>query len=239
MEIIEQKENKIIFKEKIGESLVNTLRRYLNEISVLAINELEISRNDSPLYDETIAHRIGLIPLKMDKKYNNKTELKVNLKSKKEGMVYSGELKGDAEIVYDKIPLTFLNKDQEVDISATAIIGNGKDHAKFSPGLLFYKNVVEIKIDKDCPKEIVEICPKEILKLDGEKIIVENANKCDMCDMCLDFCKKKGKESIKIIPTDELIITLESFGQMEVKDILSGSINILKKDLEKVSKQLK
>jgi DNA-directed RNA polymerase subunit D len=239
MEIIEKKENKIVFKEKIEESLVNALRRYLGEIPILAINELEISRNDSPLYDETVAHRIGLIPLKMNKKYNNKTELKINLKSKKEGMVYSGELKGDAEIVYDKIPLTFLNKGQELEISCTAIVGQGKDHAKFSPGLLFYRNVVDIKLDKDCSKEIVNVCPKGIFELEGNKIVVKDKDKCDMCEMCIDFCKKTGKESVKILPTDELIITLESFGQMENKDILNSGINVLKKDLENVSKQLK
>ena len=239
MEIIEQKENKIIFKRKIGESLINSLRRYLNKITILAIDELEISRNDSPLYDETIAHRIGLIPLKMDKKYNDKTELKVNLKSKKEGMVYSGELKGDVKIVYNKIPLTFLNKDQELEISATARVGIGKNHVKFSPGILFYRNVVEIKLDKDCSKDLIETCPKEIFNMDKDKVIVTNPDSCDMCDMCVDFCKKNEKESVKIIPTDELIINVESFGQMNVKDILSNSINILKKDLEKVSKQLK
>lgn len=239
MEIIEQKEKKIIFKEKIEESLINACRRYLNEIPLLAINELEISRNDSPLYDETVAHRIGLVPLKMNKKYNDKTELKFTLKSKKEGMVYSGGIKGEAEVVYDKIPLTFLNKDQEINISATAIIGKGKKHTKFSPGLLYYRNVVEIKVDKDCVKEIVETCPKGIFEIDKDKIIVKNQEKCDMCDMCIDFCKKQGKEFIKIIPSDELIITLESFGQMKVGDILVSSIDILKKDLEKVSKKLK
>ena len=239
MEIIEQKENKIIFKEKIEESLLNAVRRYLNEVPVLAINELEISRNDSPLYDETIAHRIGLVPLKMNKKYNNKTELKLNLKSKKEGMIYSEELKGDAEIVYGKIPLTFLNKGQEMEISATAIVGKGKDHTKFSPGLLFYRNVADIKLDKDCSKEIVNVCPKNVFVIEKDKVVVEDKYKCDMCDMCLDFCKKEGKDYVKIGNSDEMIITLESFGQMKKEDILEGAIDVLKKDLNNVSKQLK
>lgn len=239
MEIIEQKENKIIFKKNVGETLVNTLRRYLARVPILAIDELEISKNDSPLYDETVAHRMGLIPLKMDKKYNDKTELKLNLKSKKEGMVYSGELKGEVEVIYDKIPLTFLKEGQELEISATARLGQGKDHAKFTPGLMFYRNVVEIKVDKDCSKKIVETCPKEIFKIDKDKIVIENIDRCDICEMCTDFCKKEGNESVKVTPTDELIVNLESFGQMKVKNILGNTINILKKDLEVVSKKLK
>ncbi|MEN7982510.1 MAG: DNA-directed RNA polymerase subunit D [Nanoarchaeota archaeon] len=239
MEIIKQKENKLIFKKEMEESLANALRRYLNEIPIVAIDELEISKNDTPLYDETIAHRIGLIPLKMDKKFNPKTELKIKLKSKKEGLVYSEEIKGDVEIVFDKIPLTFLNKNQEIEISGIARVGKGNEHTKFSPGILFYRNSIDIKIDKECPKEIVDECPKGIFELKDNKIIVKNVVECDMCDMCVDFCTNLKKDYIKINPTKELIITLESFGQMKIKDILNKTIEVLKKDLEEVGKKLK
>ena len=64
MEIIERKENQITFRAEISDSLANAVRRYINQIPILAIDEVEIYKNDSPLYDETVAHRIGLIPLK-------------------------------------------------------------------------------------------------------------------------------------------------------------------------------
>lgn len=239
MEVIEQKENKIIFKETIEEGLINSLRRYLGEIPILAIDEIEISKNDSPLYDETIAHRIGLIPLKTLKKHNDKTSLSVNIKTKKEGMVHSGELNGDVEVVYDKIPLTFLNKGQELEISGTAVVGRGKNHAKFSPGVLFYREAVDIKINKECPKEIVDVCPKNLFVLENDKIKVNDKNKCDVCDVCIDFCKKHGNDGVSVEENGEFIITLESFGQRGTKDILLSSIEILKKDLEAVSKKLK
>ena len=144
MKIIEKKPNQIVFSTKIEETLANAIRRYLNQIPILAIDELEISKNDSPLYDETIAHRIGLIPLKMDKL--DKKPIKLKLSSKKEGIVFSEELKGKAKIAYENIPITFLNKNSELEFTATTKLGKGSEHSKFSPGLMFYRNLIELKI---------------------------------------------------------------------------------------------
>ena len=234
MKIVEKKDNKLVFVAESNESILNTIRRYVNQIPVLAVDEVEISKNDSPLYDETIAHRIGLIPLKDE----NKTKGKLKLNVKKEGIVYSDELKGDIHVIHDKVPITLLNKGQELELVANVKAGKGSEHSKFSPGLIFYRNVFEIKVDKNCSKEVIEKCPKNILKLKDEKIIVEDNLKCDSCGSCVEFCKKNKKESIEIIPTKELLITLESFGQLSVEDIFKKSIEVLKKDLAELSKKL-
>ncbi len=239
MKIINKKNNQITFTAEIEESLANAVRRCVNQVPVLAIDEVEILKNDSPLYDETISHRMGLIPLTMDKPVNEKTVAKLKLSTKKEGMVCSELLVGDVKVVYDKIPITSLKKGQELEIVATAKVGKGIEHARFSPGLMFYRNIIELKIDKDCSKEVVDVCPQKILKTENGKIIVEDNYKCDMCEACVDLCEKQGKDSIKLIPTKELTITLESFGQLSVEEIFKKSIEVLKKDLKEVSKKIK
>ena len=238
MKLLNKKENQISFTAEIDESLANAIRRYLNKIPIIAVDEVEISKNDSPLYDETIAHRIGLIPIKMEKAISEKKAHKMKLDVSKEGIVYSKELSGDLDVVYEKIPITTLNKNQELKLTATLILGKGNEHAKFSPGLMFYRNIPTIKIDKDCSKSVMELCPQGILKSDDGKIVISDASKCDMCEACTEFCKKLGKDSISITPTNELIITLESFGQLDVRDIFKKSIEELKKDLAHVSKQI-
>ena len=176
--------------------------------------------------------------LKTDKPVNEKTTAKLKLDVKKEGMVYSDELKGDAKIVYEGIPITTLNKGQELNIVATAKGGKGKDHAKFSPGLMFYRNVVDVKLEKDCPQGVVEICPKKVFDFKDGKVIVRNSSECDMCEACIEVCRKHKKDAVKLIPTKELVITLESFGQLGVEEIFKKSVEILKKDLAEVSKKI-
>lgn len=235
MKIINKKDDQIVFTAEIEDSLANAIRRYFNHIPILAINEVEISKNDSPLYDETIAHRLGLIPLKMDKAFKEPVKIKL---ASKDNFVYSKDLKG-AKPAFETIPITSLKKGQELELTGTAISKTGSDHSKFSPGLIFYRNIVDVNIDKDCPKEVVGVCPKNILKSNNGKVTVTDSSKCDMCEACVDFCKKQGKNSITLKPTKELLVTIESFGQLPIKDIFKKSIDSLKKDLNEISKKVK
>ena len=238
MEIVEKKNNKIVFKAEMEESIANVIRRYLGHISILAVDEVEISKNDSALYDETIAHRIGLIPIKTDKTVNEKTTANLKIASEKEGTIYSGELKGGVKVVYDKIPITLLNKGQEFELTAKVRAGRGIEHAKFSSGLMFYRNFASARIEKDCPSEILESCKKNTVKTEGGKIVISDVYGNDACEAAIEKYMKEGKTQIEIIPSDELIITVESFGQMDAEDMFRKSIEALKKDLAIVEKKV-
>jgi len=238
MKIINRKNNQISFSLEIEESLANAIRRYVDQIPILAVDEVEISKNDSPLYDETVAHRIGMIPLKMDKTIDEKSSEQLTLIAKNDGIIYSGDLKGRVSPVYEKIPITILKKGQELEILATAKMGKGSQHVKFSPGLMFYRNSMKIKLDKDCPKEIVNVCPQGVFKLENGKVSVSDEEKCDMCEACTDFCRKAGKNSIELIPSEELIITVESFGQISEEEIFKKAIDALKDDLKEFEKKI-
>ena len=233
METIKKKSDKLIFSAEIDYSIANALRRYINQVPITAVDEVEISKNDSALYDEALAHRIGLIPLKAKKQTG-----KMKLELKKEGIVYSGELKGDAEVVYDKIPITLLGKGQELEIKATLKSGTGAEHAKFSPGLMFFRNSAEIKMSKKFKDKIKKICPNANVKESGENIIILDSGEEEILDVCAGIAEKSGeKPEIKELP--ELIIKLESFGQITPEAMLKQSIECLRKDLEDVSKKLK
>jgi DNA-directed RNA polymerase subunit D len=237
MELIEKKQDQLTFKVKIDETVANALRRYLNQIPILAIDEVEIFKNDSALYDETIAHRMGLIPLKNEGE-SEKTEPKLKLSVKKEGFVTSKEIKGALDVAYENIPITLLDKNQELEIVGYVKSGIGSKHSKFSPGLMFYRNASEIILDKEIKEELVKLCPNVEIKEKGEKIIVYDDKKKGILDLCEGIAKEKGR-NIQINEGDDLIVTIESFGQMDTKDMFKKSISVLKKDLAEVAKKIK
>src|SRR3990167_4753794 len=61
-------------------AFANAIRRIcIEEVPTMAIEDVEIRRNSSVLYDEIIAHRLGMIPLKTDlKSYNMTKDCKCN-----------------------------------------------------------------------------------------------------------------------------------------------------------------
>ncbi len=235
MKKIEKNDNQVVFSVDVDETLVNAVRRYMHKVPVMAVDTVEISRNDSPLYDETVAHRIGLVPLKFDKPITGKSEGKLKLDVKREGTVYSGDLKGDIKVIYERIPLTTLGKGQELRIVANVKPGTGNEHSKFSPGLMFYRHETELTLDKDFYGDIKSICPENEIKEKGDKIVVYDNLKKEVTDVCEGIAQQKKKKA-EVKQTGDLIITIESFGQLTPEKMLSDSIAALKRDISEFVK---
>ena len=120
MQVVDNNKEKLVLRLEANLSLANAIRRSVSEIPVLAVDEVEIFKNDSALYDEIIANRIGLIPLKTEKGMNAKTKVELKLSKKGPGVVYSGDFEGDAEVVYKNIPITLLGENHKIQTSQNA-----------------------------------------------------------------------------------------------------------------------
>jgi len=228
-------DEKVVFLSDMNVTLANALRRSANEIPILAIDEVDIYKNDSALYDEVLAHRMALIPLKNRKvKDGEFVEMKLSVKANgKQIEVLSGEF-GDDSVIAD-LPLTIVDKNQEVTVVAKAKQGKGVEHSKYSPGLVFYKLLSKIDISKEAEKrqELAAIYP-EVFSFEAGKLTVKNDWKFD-----LDVSDLKEFEGIKVTPTEDIVYTIESYGQIPSEDIFEGAIKALGKNLEEVSKALK
>jgi DNA-directed RNA polymerase subunit D len=250
---ISKKQEKETFLIKgINYSTANSIRRSSQEIPILAIDTVEFYKNDSALSDEILAHRLGLVPLKSDKgllprekctcKGKGCIKCKVVLKLKAQGpcTVYSKDLKTKgAEVIYKEMPLTILDKGQQLELSAEAVLGKGKEHAKFSPGLVYYNSYPLIEIKGELPKKCTEICPSKAIIEDKGKITIDPL-KCDICGACTEECNEKGKDIIKITPSEQdFIFTIESWGQLPPHELFVEAVKALSNNLNDISKEIK
>ena len=213
-----EKEQKLSCVTDMPSTLANAVRRSSLEIPIMAINEIEIYKNDSALYDEIIAHRLGLVPIKTDK---TSKEQKFKLKAIGPKTVYSTEISPSVETDY-KLPIAILDKDQELEIVAEAALGKGIDHIKYSPGLIYYKHNIDselidfVSVDENGKITFDEDDLKE------RQLSEEIINKI-----------KKLKEA------NEIIFEIESWGQLKTKDIFLKAIEVLDKNLEELDKEIK
>ncbi|MFH1803016.1 MAG: DNA-directed RNA polymerase subunit D [archaeon] len=231
METIENTNDRLVLRLEANEPLANAIRRSFSEVPTLAIDEVEIYKNDSALYDEIVANRLGLIPLKTEKSMSSKTKIDLKLSKKGPGNVYAEDLQGPATIVQPKIPITLLGESHKLELMATATLGIGKEHAKHIPGLCYYRHILEVKstpaIDKIVEKSKGLIKPEK----KGGKWL------CDPNEAIINDIEKADKEAVT--DSKELLFIIESYGNMPAKDILTEAVKALEKNLDEFEKQLK
>lgn len=181
----------------------NALRRIiLSGIPILAVEYVDFTANDSALYNEVIAHRMALIPLVFDSKdFNLKSECKCEGKGcsqcevvfaiDKKGptVVYSKDMKSsnkDVKPLYDNIPVVELQEGQKLKLEATAILGFGRNHAKWQAAKSFY-NYHPDTDSKNPTKFIFDV--ESISGLNADKIVL----------LAVDILKQKSKDFQKAL----------------------------------------
>ncbi len=245
--LIKKSKDKLIFLiQNTTNAYVNTLRRLIiADVPTMAIEDVEFRQNDSVLYDEMIALRLGLIPLKTDLESYNlpnecsckgagcaKCQLKFSLSAKGPKTVYAEDLiSNDPKVVpvYGKMPIVKLLPEQKLELEATAVLGKGKVHSKWSPGLASFRAVPIITSNKNTDKSIITK-HKGVLELSGSKVNI------------IDYTKYNGaieqdleEAGFTIDYSDkDFIFTVESWGQLPVTKIIPIAINEFDKTLKQI-----
>lgn len=241
-------DNLLVFTvEGVDVPFINAIRRICTvEVPTLAIEDVDIYKNDAKIFDEALAHRLGLIPLTTDldsmvlasecdcEDHCPRCSVSLLLKEKGPKTVYSKDLKSqDPQLkpTYDTIPIMKLKEGEEVELEAIAQLGIGLEHAKWQPTTACaYKYYPKITIDAEkcesCAK-CVEECPRGILEFDekNNKVTILDIENCSMCKTCAKGCESdaitvEGQEG-------KFIFRIETDGSLPPEEVLTRACDIL------------
>ncbi|XP_076047590.1 DNA-directed RNA polymerases I and III subunit RPAC1-like [Oratosquilla oratoria] len=259
-------------------SLVNALRRLiLAEVATMAIEKVYMYNNTSIVQDEVLAHRLGLVPLKVDPRYfefRNKDEtewgaqdsVQYTLKVKCSKNPKASSTETDPDLMYlnrkitssslewkpignqpdifraeamqplhDDILLAKLNPGHEIYLEAYAVKGIGSDHAKFQPGLSWYRLLPEIELAREVEGTAAELLQRcfspgvidIVTNKEGKRVArVANA-RGDSCSRNV-FHYDEIKDAVKLSKnTDHVIFYVESHCSLKSSEILEEAVSLL------------
>jgi len=259
IEVLEMAERKISFilKESTP-AMANALRRtILSDIPKMAIDRVEFHlgpimvdgkeyESITPLFDEIIAHRLGMVPVPTDLQlFSYQSEcvcggegcpnctIMYSLNKIGPCTVLSGDMiplgNPDLKVKDEFIPIVELADGQAVLIYTIATMGTAKTHVKWQVANgVGYKYSPIVKIDakkcSHCMKCLSE-CPKHVFSGDEKKIAVADASKCTLCESCQSFCIP---HAISIEADDKnFIFTFETDGSLSAETVLNKALSLL------------
>ena len=252
IKILEKSDKRIKFVlEKSNPAFANTLRRVIkNEIPTMAIEFVDFEENTSGMFDELIAHRLGLIPLTFSETYNLKAACKCDGKGcsrcevvlvlDKQGpcTVKSGDMKSTDESVQPAdrdVPIIELLENQKIKFEATAQLGLGIEHIKWQAANVGYQYVPIVKVSSDADSKIVDICPTHVFEKKDSRVKVVAEDKCILCMRCVEV-----SEGVSVSADDtSFMFDVETVSGLSTKDILNKSLDIIEERSEDFAESVK
>ncbi len=245
VEVLEEKENEatLLLKDcSIG--LANAIRRtIINGVMTLAIEDVTVYKNTSWMYDDVLAARLGLIPLKTPIELKGKGKFSFKLKEMGPKAVHASDLVPSDKDVVPAIPdmlIINLKEGESIWLDAETMWGNGAEHSKFTPAHVFYHFYPKITIPNSKVKgasKIASLCPVDILEGEKDTLSVKKGklSECILCKACEDYA---GSDIISVSSeADKIIFGIESWGQLSVKDIFSEAISVLENEVKVISEK--
>ncbi|RNJ26183.1 DNA-directed RNA polymerase subunit D [Halosegnis longus] len=213
----------------IEPAFANGIRRAMvADVPTLSIDEVRVVENSSVMFDEQIAHRLGMVPLTTPPSEFDEDDV-VTLAIDVEGpdTAYSGDLvssDGLVEPATDGIPIIELKEDQRLEVEADAVLDTGKSHAKHQGGVAVgYRHLqrVEVVGDRGEFEDEEPQVVRGVIEEDGELIPAEAFDN-DLTN------RYDGKEiEVHDVP-NAFVFEVETDGSMSVDELVTEAVGTLR-----------
>jgi DNA-directed RNA polymerase subunit D len=257
LKILELKDNFMRFSiDGITPGMANSIRRTLiNDIPKIAIENVifhhgEIRDTDGnvydsslPLFDEVLASRLGLIPLKSDLSLNFRDEctcegkgcdlctVTYSINKLGPGMVYSSDImpinNPDLTVTDQLIPIIELKKNQAILVTCEAILGRAKEHAKWQAtsgvSYKYHRNFHVNKSELENWQFYKETCPESVVSENDDTIVVTDDIPCSYLSQLMERDGVVVEED-----NSKFIFKFETDGSLKASEVLSYAIQRLK-----------
>ncbi len=222
-----------------GTAVLNAVRRaIISQLESFAIEDVTVYENNSALFNEYIAHRLGLIPLSYEESMAPDAQVEFSLMAEGPCTVYSRDLKTADEkvrVFAQNIPIAVLGLDQKLRLEATAIPGTSKTHAKFQCAHASYAQLVQLTVAKKVSDDdIVQTYPET--KEKPEEFAKKHP---ELCDFNLEHVQI-GDDVYKVdCKPDEFLFYVESYNNIPAQKQFERAVELVKSKLLELSKEMK
>ena len=251
----------------VNYSFVNSIRRSLvSMVPCLAIHEVDFHMGSlgayvdeesgeekeyesiSAMFNEIVAHRIGMLPIPTDEKTieafgdsigddAKQPEIMYSLHKQGPCTVYSGDLEpvnGDTSLTIPEtsVPIVKLAEGQAILVYAKAKMGTAKQHAKWQTAVAprFYQAPTLTVSSGKGSKTVIDVVGKENFKKKGKKHIIEDPVKAHEAIKKLEslWNDEDAQKAMTITRNKtHFILEFETTGAMQAKLALEQALKSL------------
>ena len=251
----------------VNYSFVNSIRRSLvSMVPCLAIHEVDFHMGSlgayvdeesgeekeyesiSAMFNEIVAHRIGMLPIPTDEKTieafgdsigddSKQPEIMYSLHKQGPCTVYSGDLEpvnGDTSLTIPEtsVPIVKLAEGQAILVYAKAKMGTAKQHAKWQTAVAprFYQAPTLTVSSGKGSKTVIDVVGKENFKKKGKNHIIEDPVKAHEAIKKLEslWNDEDAQKAMTITRNKtHFILEFETTGAMEAKLALEQALKSL------------
>jgi DNA-directed RNA polymerase subunit D len=250
--ILKSEEERLEFLlEEASPAFANALRRIMvSEVPTMAVESVEFHENSSALYDEIIAHRLAMMPLRFDP---DKMNFADKCKCDGEGCplcqavfvvdktgpctVYSGDMKpasSDVKPTDAKFPIVELLKNQRLKFEAIARVGIGRQHAKWQAANASYQYYPEIVVKSEDFRKYLHSVPKSAIEINEKKVTITDYSKIDTVKKAAE--ESEGSFEVKEDPA-RFVFRVESISGLTPEYITITAARLLTEKAEEFKKQ--